>query len=101
MCKQFFVANDQTIIYFISLTNENKNSEDDSDDSENLQEPHNSDDDVTVDGYYFSKKNQNNNVCRNDSDDFLGMCDPPDIEPDDILEYHSQNYFTIGVVEDK
>ena len=42
----------KTIINFISLTDE-KNSEDDSDDSENLQEPHYSDDDETVDGYYF------------------------------------------------
>ena len=30
-----------------------KNSEDDFDDSENLQEPHHSDDDVTVDGDFF------------------------------------------------
>ena len=33
---------------------------------------------------FFSKNNQNNHVFRNDSDDFLGMCDPPDVEPDDI-----------------
>ena len=51
--KKCFEAYDQTIIKFTSLTNENKNSEDDSDDSDNLQEPHDSDDDVTVDGYFF------------------------------------------------
>ena len=50
MCRKFFEAYDQTIINFISLTNENKSCEDNSDDSENLQEPHNSDDDVTFDG---------------------------------------------------
>ena len=50
---------------------------------------------------FFSKNNQNNHVCRNDLYDFLGMCDPPDAEPDDISEANSQNYFAIGVVEDK
>ena len=49
----------------------------------------------------FSKNNQNNHVCRNSSDDFLGMCDPPDVEPDDISEANSHNYLAIGVVEDK
>ena len=29
------------------------------------------------------------------------MCNPPDLEPDDISEANSQNYFAIGVVEDK
>ena len=29
------------------------------------------------------------------------MCEPPDVEPDDISEANSQNYFAIGVVEDK
>ena len=29
------------------------------------------------------------------------MCDPPDVEPNDISEANSQNYFTICVVEDK
>ena len=29
------------------------------------------------------------------------MCNPPDLEPDDISEANSQNYFSIGVVEDK
>ena len=102
MCKKCFEAYDQTIINFISLTNENKNSEDDSDDSEDLQESHDSDDDVTVDGYYFGSKNsQNNHVCSNDSYDFLGMCDTPDVEPDDISEANYQNYFAIDVVEDK
>ena len=49
----------------------------------------------------FLKNNQKNNVCRNNLDDFLGMCDPPDVEPDDISEANSQNYFAIGVVEDE
>ena len=40
-------------------------------------------------------------MCRNDSDDFLGMCDPPDVEPDDISEANFHKYFTIGVVEGK
>ena len=48
-----------------------------------------------------SKKIKNNHLCNNDLDDFIGMCDPPDIEPDDISEANSQNYFAIGVVEDK
>ena len=38
---------------FISVKNENQNSKDDSDDSNDLQEPHDLDDDVTVDGDYF------------------------------------------------
>ena len=29
------------------------------------------------------------------------MCDPNDVEPDDIPEANSLNYFAIGVVEDK
>ena len=29
------------------------------------------------------------------------MCNPPDFEPDNISEANSQNYFAIGVVEDK
>ena len=49
----------------------------------------------------FSKNNQKHHVCSNDSDDFLGMCDPPDVEPDDISEADSQNCFVIDVVEDK
>ena len=53
LCKKFFQAYDQTIINFISLTNENKNSEDYYDDSGDLQEPHDSDDDVIVDGDLF------------------------------------------------
>ena len=48
-----FEACDKTIIIFISLTNENKNSEENSDNSNDLQEPHDSDDDVTVDGDFF------------------------------------------------
>ena len=51
--QKIFEAYNQTIINFISLKNENKNSEDDSDDSNNLQEPHSSDDDVTVDGVFL------------------------------------------------
>ena len=29
------------------------------------------------------------------------MCEPPDVEPDDISEANSQNYFATGDVEDK
>ena len=29
------------------------------------------------------------------------MYDPPDVEPDNISEYNSHNYFAIGVFEDK
>ena len=29
------------------------------------------------------------------------MCDPPDIEPDDVSEDHSHDYFAIGIVEYK
>ena len=53
MCKKYFAAYDQTIINFISPTDENKNSEDNSNDSDDLQEPHDSDDNGTVDRYYF------------------------------------------------
>ena len=102
LCKKLFEAYDQKIINFISLTNKNKNSKDDSDNSDDIKEPHDSDDDVTVDGYYFfSKSNQNNYVWSNDSVDFLGIFDSPDVEPDDISEYNSQNSFAIGVIEDK
>ena len=50
---------------------------------------------------FFSGNNQINHVCSNYSDGFIGMCGPPDVETDDISEADSQNYFTIGVVEDK
>ena len=50
---------------------------------------------------FFSKNNQNNHVCSNDWDDFIGMCEPPDVEPDDISEANSQNYSAIGVGKDK
>ena len=50
---------------------------------------------------FFSKNNQNNHVSSNKSYDFLGICDPPDVEPDDISEANSKSYFAIGVVEDK
>ena len=46
----------------------------------------------------FCKNNQNNHVCSNDLDYFIEMCEPPDVEPDDISEAKSQNYFAIGVV---
>ena len=51
--------------------------------------------------FVFSRNNQNNNVFRNDLDNFIGMYDPPDVEPDNISEYNSHNYFAIGVFEDK
>ena len=101
LCNKCFEAYDQKIINFISLTNENKNSEDNSNDSDDLQEPHDSDDDVTVEGYLFSMNNQNNHVCSNVSDDFLGICDQPNVEPDDIPEANPRNSFAISVVEDK
>ena len=78
-----------------------KNSEDDSDDSDNIQEPHNSDDDVTVDGDFFSKNNQNNHVWSNDSDDFLVMCDPPYVEADDISEANYQNLLRLVLLKIK
>ena len=56
---------------------------------------------MTVDGDFFSKNNQNNHVCSNYSDYFLVMCDPPEVEPDDISESDSHHSFAIGVVEDK
>ena len=62
-CNKCFEAYNQTIINFISLTIENKTSKDDSDDYNGLQEPHYSDDDVTVYGYdSCSNNNQNNHV---------------------------------------
>ena len=90
MYNKCFRAYDKTIIDFISLTNENENSEDDSDDDNDLQEPHDLYDDVTIDGdLLFSNNSQNNHACSNDLDDFLGMCDTPDVEPDDISEANS------------
>ena len=53
MWKKCLEAYNETIINFIYLTKENKNSKDDSDDYENLQEPHYWDDDVSVDGDLF------------------------------------------------
>ena len=50
---------------------------------------------------FLSENNQNNYVCSNDSDDFIGISEPPDSEPDDISEAYSQYSFAIGVVEDK
>ena len=50
---KYFEAYYKTIIYFISLTNENENIKDYSNDDEDLQEPYYSDDDVTIDGYFF------------------------------------------------
>ena len=49
----------------------------------------------------FFRNNQKNYVCSNDSDDFLGTCDTPDVEPDDISEVNYHNSFAIGVFEDK
>ena len=49
----------------------------------------------------FFKNNQNNHVCRNYLDDFLGVCDPPDVEHGDILEANYHNSFAIGVVKNK
>ena len=49
----------------------------------------------------FSKNNQNNNVWRNDSDDFLRRCDPPDVGHDDISGANTQNSFAVGVIEDE
>ena len=51
--------------------------------------------------FFYFNNNQNNHVCSNDSDGFLGICDPPDVEPDDILEANFQNSFAVGVVENK
>ena len=56
LCKKCFEAYDQTIIYFIYLTNENETSEDNFENDENLQETYYSDDDVTVDGDDFSQR---------------------------------------------
>ena len=57
---------------------------------------------MTVDGdYFFSKNKQNNNICSKYLDDFLEICDRPDVEPDYMSEANYQNYFANGVVEDK
>ena len=50
---------------------------------------------------FFCKNNQNNHVCSNYSDGCLGMCDPPDVEPDDVSEANPHNSFAIGAVEEK
>ena len=52
LCKKLFESYDQTLINFISIINENENSEDNSNDDNGLQEPHVSDDDVPVDEYF-------------------------------------------------
>ena len=49
-CKKCLEEYDQTIINFISLTNENEDSEDDYDNGNDLQETHYLYDDMTVDG---------------------------------------------------
>ena len=53
MCKKCFEAHDQKIINLIYLTNENENNEDNFGNDEYIQEPHDSDNDVTVDWYCF------------------------------------------------
>ena len=68
---------------------------------ERVKEPHAWDDDVTVDGDFVSNINQNNHVFGNYLDTFIGVCDPPDIEPDDLSESNYYNYFVIGVVEEE
>ena len=50
---------------------------------------------------FSSKNNKTNHVCCNNLGDFLGLCDPPNFELDNISEANSQNSFEIGVVEDK
>ena len=84
VCNTCFEAYDQIIYSFISLTNENKNCKEDSHDSNNLQEPHDSDDNVTADGDFFSKNDQRKHVWSNDSGDFIGVRDSPDVDHDDI-----------------
>ena len=49
----------------------------------------------------ISNNNQNNHVCSNNLFAFLWMCDPYDVEPDDISKANSWKYFAIGVVDDK
>ena len=36
-----------------------------------------------------------------DDDDYLGMCDPPDLEADEFSENESHNSFEIGVVDNE
>ena len=73
------------IISLVSLTDDNENFDKNSDSDNNLQETHDSDDDVTVDGdfIYFNNR-QNNHACSNGLDDFLRIFDPPDVETDNI-----------------
>ena len=51
-CKKFFEAYDKTIINFISITNENEDSKVNFVYDKHLQEPHDSDGDVIVEGYF-------------------------------------------------
>ena len=92
----------KTIFNFVSITDENKSHDNNFENDKNLQEPHDSDDDDTIDvDLLFSNNSQNNYACSNDLDDFLGMCDPPGVEPDYISESNYHNFFVIGVVEYK
>ena len=59
--------------------------------SDDLQEPHDLYDDLNVDGDFFIRITTTKNVRRNDLDDFFGMCDPPDVESNDIPEANYQN----------
>ena len=49
----------------------------------------------------FSRNNQKNHVCSNYLYRFLGICEPPDVKPDDIPEANYKNSFAVCVVEDK
>ena len=53
LCKKFFEAYNKTIINYIFITNENEDSKVNSVYDEDLQEPHDSDGDVIVDGYFY------------------------------------------------
>ena len=72
LCNNFFEAYDKTIINFISITNENEDSKVNSIYDKDLQEPHDSDGDVIVDGYFYSLKvTKTNHACSNDLYNFL------------------------------
>ena len=92
--QKYFEELDEDTNYVIAPQEEDAGDIDNDDNSEDevLHEPHDSDDDSTEDGdYLFSNDKRKENNHTDDTEDYLGMCNPPDL----------QNSFEIGVVNDE
>lgn len=103
VCKKCFEELDEDMNHLISPQEDDGDvTNDDNSDDEVLHELYNSDDELTVDGdYLFSNNKRENNNHMDDTEDYLGMCDPPDLDTDEFSEIGSQNSFEIGVVNDE